>query len=329
MRANEFIIEKISYSKYNNDIKDEIYDALLESIKQFSKYLNSYNNEFFSFSLIKEQLNYNFLDYLEKIIKSKLEKIGLQILGTEQLSIRFIKIKNNGEAGYNYIVLNKQFIDDFRNILTTIVIDGMMDNGVIVDKDNIEMVDRADALRYLKIVDKSDIKYNSKIDDIIDELVGTYTHELVHIKQHSMQDSGKPTEYRSMLTKDKSKLQAVLAKMADGQSDSNDDKIYYSAIQEIPAHAHNAVLDIVSQYGNNVKSMEPEELNYYINDLTSLMNDKALLQSVYSSRISYYNKTFNHPGTPEYKVFKRFMKIVMTELQGYINNLKEYAQGKF
>lgn len=149
--------------------------------------------------------------------------------------------------------------------------------------------------------------YSSRDSDrIIEEMVNTIIHEYVHIAQHTQQfiKGSRDLEYRSYLTKDKSKFYSAINKMHAGETDDESYKLYRASPQEIAAFAHNAALKYI-------RDIDPDALDSYKRDLNKDLG-------------GYMEDMFSDPtNQQEYKIFKRFHKLMYQEVVRYIEQLEK------
>jgi hypothetical protein len=153
-------------------------------------------------------------------------------------------------------------------------------------------------------------------DHFIHKTMTSITHEAVHIKQHLPQSRGN-TEYRSSLFKNQTDFLQAVRNVGTDKETPEDRKIYMSAVQEIPAYAHNIALDIID---NNTDFMSGDHVHDSVEVLKDIIHNLGSGDDFGSKKLRYYNKTFNHPGQPEHMVYKKLMKLVYQELINYLNH---------
>lgn len=149
------------------------------------------------------------------------------------------------------------------------------------------------------------------IGELLHTMVNTTVHELVHIVQHARQFAKGRTglEYRSYLMPDKSKFHDSIRKMSDVGPSTDDYKIYRASPQEIPAFAHEAALAFIRDANIDKLASEEESPVRLINQLPNMLQ-------------GYTDIMFDKPETPsEYKIFKRFGKLLYQEVVRYIEQL--------
>lgn len=263
-------------------------------------------------------------------IEKELSEIFTDIVGSP-VRAQFKDIKVGGSAGYDYIILNVP--DSYQNTDRLKLQEQISDSGGMTwddDTNTARIANIAEVYWMIQYYRFDDMK----IIDHLHDLVPTKIHELVHIKQHITQShrvqQGKKTEYRSPLA-DKNRFYQAISNIHNGTATDEDNKIYYASLQEIPAHAHNTALDIIEQiwFPNDPENISADvisDLYHSINQLIKMVKQitskdtKYGSPMYYSSRLRYYNDTFNVPNNPElYTIYKRFIKLVYQELVNYIN----------
>lgn len=204
-------------------------------------------------------------------------------------------------AGYDYIVYYVDVDDmisrDMRKILEDTLNAGLFDeNNKLAD-----VVELKNILGDFRLYDW--LSETQRMDDTI--------HELVHIKQHLAQKPGK-TEYRSKVEPNKEKFYAAVRDIGDSPESYD---IYASSLQETPAHAHDAALQIIRSidfpWDGGIHS-EPSYIRKQVGAL--LMVIRGLSHSstvehngfvITSDRLAYYRRVFNHPSDKKlYPVYK-------------------------
>lgn len=182
-----------------------------------------------------------------------------------------------------------------------------------------KLYDTKQTAKIFKNIDIDDYKFG----DTVNELIGTYIHELVHIQQHKNQPIDKPTAYTSYGTKNKDKFKKSIDNINSGQYSNEDLKLYKASPQEIPAFAHNAAISIIHDAMIDGNTSDKEDLKYYISVLDDYIKGGKFAKEYYTNTMPYYVQTFNNKNSKDFKVFKRFMKIVAQELIQYRNHLQK------
>lgn len=144
------------------------------------------------------------------------------------------------------------------------------------------------------------------VKKVILDVAETLVHELVHVQQAVRQDKYKEVEYRSYLDNIKDEMKMLMF----GTIDDYTRKLYYASPQEIPAFANQLVVNLINQIEEKPKS---PEFNQKLDELikTGRFVDKN------------YEKYNNPDNYKEYKVYKRFMKLVYQGLINYRDSLNE------
>lgn len=266
-------------------------------------------------------------------LEVELGNIFTDIVGSPVKAL-FKELKVGGSAGYDYVTISvpDSYQDNDRLKLQTQVSDA----GAMAWDDDSNTARISDIDEVFWMITHYPFEELTLMKHLHD-LVPTKIHELVHIKQHLKQshrvEQGKRTEYRSPLA-NKSRFYQAINNIHNGNASEEDLKIYYASLQEIPAHAHNAALDLIATiwFPEDAENLRPDlvgELYHSINQLINLVkkltstNDSYNTPAYYSSRIRYYNKTYNVPDNPTlYSIYKRFIKLVYQELVNYINYWK-------
>lgn len=217
-------------------------------------------------------------------------------------TLRFEQSKVGGSADRTDVSIN---INTLERLIPLII-----ENIMQITLDNLGSEDELyrDFFKSLNTyADKIFNSYSSRDSDrIIEELVNTIIHEYVHIAQHTQQfkKGRSDLEYRSYLTKDKPKFYSAINKMHAGEADDESYKLYRASPQEIAAFAHNAALKYI-------RDIDPDALEYYKRDLNKDLT-------------GYMEDMFSDPtNRQEYKIFKRFHKLMYLEVVRYIEQLEK------
>lgn len=256
--------------------------------------------------------------------------IGTRV--TMQLSEKGNNPHAAAAAGYNYIVfydnIQKMVDEDATRIVGYLISDNIFTNNKLHDLEQLKTSLNSYEFWMFSLVDS--LRVQRRISDTI--------HELVHIKQHSKQSRStvykdnktgefktKGTEYRSKVEPNNEKFRDAVFKNYDNNIEKH--KIYSSALQEIPAYAHNAAIDIIDElhFGSSgaINKNTTEALRALIKIIKNLhMGPNSLYDADFvrftSSTFEYYSETFNKPGDKKlYPVYKRFIKILHQELVNY------------
>lgn len=164
---------------------------------------------------------------------------------------------------------------------------------------------------------------------VIDEMIGTFTHEVVHVAQHAIQQAlgREKTEYRSYIEKNKEKFWASFAKDLAGQYINPElmNRLHAGSPQEIGAFVHNIALNIIKSYYFDETPLD--ELKYYT-DIKSPYyreNTTALRTDiVHAVRDHLVAKNIRPESRIEKEIYKRYMKMVYLEIQRYLEWLIKF-----
>lgn len=222
-------------------------------------------------------------------------------------SVEFQKLKTSGHASGLDIVINSDVIqslaEDMLEKVYQITIDSLDSEENLVPtffkicRTTGEYITRRGLDR--------DVERN------VENLVSVVIHELVHVVQHNQQyKKGKTsTEYRSYLSKNNKDFYSSINKIHNSEHNDKDYRLYRGSPQEIAAFAHEAALKFIRyidleyidvEYIKDLKKDLPRELEYYI------------------------ERMFNDPkNADEYKVFKRFNKLMYQEVVRYIEHIEK------
>jgi len=315
MRINEVIVEAISITQYEPTIEKAVNDGILQAMLEMSKSAGSFPKDE---KLFGQRRPNNLFQMLRKLLSMKLsEKIASSIQTTISREI------------VNDIVLDVVFsqtpsargriaaVKGFRGDTMELDIDYIKD---LTDEIStfIEAIYEEEPYKsnnpyavYKRLATGKDTGLMSELEDnvkgTVDNLVSIVIHELVHgIQNHRQYQKGRDdVEYRSYLDRKKQKFPG-----------SGNIDLYFASPQEITAHVHEMVLEIVRRF--NLKNITSEE------DIPTITSEDIM-----SFISNYLGGRFNDPGNPEeYKVFKRYVKQVYQEVQRYIDEKRRSFKPK-
>lgn len=319
MRAYEILQEKISLTKYTDDIYDAIKNGIIMAItnldrdnptfKSVRDKVDSTGSSSALTSLLEPALVADIKHYVQNILQDTVTKI----ISPEQgyyIPVSFKDIKAAGQASGMKIELSNRGIDNIAKEIFRRYEQAVSDN--IEDEHDIYKV-------FFNIKDDDYVHRHiiGYIDSEITELADTVIHEMVHILQHDPQfKKGRHHEFRSYLDKRKNEYLDIARKEADSPEYSDRwEYLYYASPQEIAAHAHNMALSIINSWG---LTRNPH-LNLY-----NLPDKKDILATVQNEVTKYEN-----PKTKtEQMVRQRYMKRVYQEVERYIEHLTEVLKKK-
>ncbi len=227
-----------------------------------------------------------------------------------------LKPTTGGYANGNQIVINYSYLDAVQEAIVN-HISNYSDN--IISSEN----DYHPNMEEFKHTLKS-LTDNDSVKEVVNKIANIILHELVHVTQHSKQHKlmaqEAKTEYRSYLTKSKTRFnQAINDKLTKEDLD-----IYFGSPQEIDAFAHNLAMELIDIASNQTPLSKYKDYwklyGLYLN-LVELKTDTL------SMKYSYYYKQYQDFNDPtnykRYKVFKRFMKKVYQEFDRYIDRVRK------
>ena len=318
MRLHDILIEAISYTIEKDKIKHSILSALVSSLERTKRSVIHEINS----GRIKDPVHNtlpSIFSYMQSLFPHAIKQNLLKLYSKEPYYLRNVDFVSLGRAhgqaeGVN-IKLSKQTIanilyialTNMNNKFTSRLIDS---NG----RANMEVFDHM----------FTDAHKSKDIDNIISQLTSTIIHELVHVKQHAQQflyaPSDKQLEYRSYLNKDKNKFWDAIKKL---ETQEHFD-MYHASPQEITAFAHNLAIELIDTVTKGLSIddiIERDAGNFVIKRLKRVLSDASNYEQM--STYSRY-RSFNQPSNEkQYKIFKRFMKLVYKEITNYINELQD------
>jgi len=330
MKASEFIIEKISITPIQHELEsnieqwgdiyipkhvaEEFVDNTLIPIYKNPNEMKDYKNG-----------KYIFGQPIWEYAISSLSDIIMKLTHMDNIKILLVDDQYHkalGSATYrnkdNFHVVDINCGNLFHDLYNTLVDNLSYSGGFHQNDDSTSYVlDRNEAIASISSMQL----YSFKFFDYISDRIPTIVHELVHVMQHQSQQHRDNTEYRSTLTKkNKNRFIHAINAIHNNQATDEDRKIYYSSIQEIPAHAHSVVSKIIQGYFSWVYNLDDETNSEIKSELIKLKNDfpKKLK---YNDTWNYYHHTFNVPSNPSlYNIYKRFNKAVYQEFHHYLNH---------
>ena len=310
MKIHELLNEAISLTQFKTPLHNAIVDTLLNTTKKlyYTKQLIAPEVEA---DIAKHgNLHAHLYPYMTRrliflSVQSLSDTIKKEIHTYTKISshITFKELNDEGYGGYASgldITLNSTIISKLAKEILDYCFEHALNSLEGGEADLVPSL-----LRVFKNIEARDIIEHS--DYLIRKLVSTVIHELVHVIQHSKQQHRPQTAYRSYLTRDKSKFYAAMNRMHQGTHDTADYRLYRGSPQEIAAFAHEEALKIIND--TNMGDADENELAYIKKHLPSYMQ-------------GYTGNMFSDPTNEhEYKIFKRFNKIVYQEVSSYLDKL--------
>jgi len=323
--------EVISYSNYRDELLSLVDNALHDTVASIGEiFYQQYSNQ----KLISYDDFYLFLDKtLLRILKNNIIKkfryFTKHILNMELADTLEIQFSKNltvpGQASNTEILLNIDLLDAILENLKNSITQELFNQNDFDETNTIHNIQRA----YKTI---KSIKFKSpiyKISNSVAKLIYVFIHELVHMQQDLKQNK-QSKEYRSYLTNDQQIFNKAIDSIMSGKRDKNDLKLYLSSPQEISAYANEAVLYILHELiEDNINYASIEDIKFYLKRLSIFIkNGNFMKEEYYSSIMANYASYFDKTNYSEYKIFKRFYKLVGKLLLNYRDNLKQLLDKK-
>jgi hypothetical protein len=328
MRYNEFVNEAINTVHLERPIKLAIKSGIARAIGNLYSLKGKHEAEEAEFD---EGFTNGLFEEFKKVLlePNNMEGMGwsiskevVEVLNKEtRVAYKFADTKDaEGTAQDIFIEISDKFVPR----LTKRILDNLQ--NIILD--NYGEYELIDGLWFvLRSIGAKDREYMYSLyndaEKTIDQIATTTIHELVHVTQHNRQNEiGRHEhEYRSYLDKKKGEFANLHNNRHDGDTSSNADddrydKLYRASPQEIAAFSHQIALKIVKDF-NVTDATDPEDLKY----MASAISAESIIDYVTDEVGRYYRKPENRR---EYAVFKRYVKMVYSEIQAYLAKRKEY-----
>lgn len=316
MRAHEFTIETISYSTHRDYTLNYLNDVFNNKVNQLPMVMYNKYREF-TMETLREHLGTVFRRELQGEISKALEFISNNaegMKGDNQITVAFEPLKNGGHAKYSHIALNDNYLNKSMDIAWELIKAQIFDNYLYTEDDDYQLWVNADEwVSHMK-----EHPFHADLDNTMTKMVSTFIHELVHIRQHAPQPPHK-TEYRSYTMK-KPDFNKAIWRIHDGVSTDLDDLAHASSPQEIPARAHDTVVDYITDitYTNPLKLKPNKNDIHELESLILAIDPRDILDKTYQK----FNKPnpvvdFKKPNSKEYKIYTRYMKIIYQEIMAY------------
>jgi hypothetical protein len=151
---------------------------------------------------------------------------------------------------------------------------------------------------------------------LINAIVSTTLHELVHVLQHhrQFQKGRTDTEYRSYLDKKKGEFSALHNKDKDNMSDEEKVRyhnLYLASPQEMGSFSNEMALSFIRDADIRHATSEKEIASISSDEITTYVR-------------KYIHNRYSDPkNQKEYAVFKRYAKLVYQEVQRYIEKIRK------
>jgi hypothetical protein len=323
---NETVNEAVSVTQYEDIVEQAIRSGISQSMielagqkGQFSQEENELATSARS-SPLHNKFNQIFTTFLESKISTQLRvKISREIGMPVPTAVSFETTPANtkGFADGTEILLTNRYSKK----LSSLIIENLF-NSVISSYSEDELLDSLYFTCKMYASGDKQIVYvvNKGTETLIDNIVSTVLHELVHVIQHHRQASRPSTEYRSYLDKKKGEFSALHDK-ADSGNLSDPEKaryyhLYLASPQEMAAFSHEMAMYIIRGY-----------------DLNRIQNVKDIPkfseEDIVDAVKSFVHDRFRDPkNAKEYTVFKRYIKLVYQELDRYVDLLRKRLEQK-
>lgn len=280
-----------------------------------------YTSDFTKQMLIALNSSYdqwNMAGHVARAIKEELTKqLGKNVV--KQLNFADTKDAYGWATSENEIAINEKIIKS--------VAKRSLDNVMQIVLDNYGEGELTDGFWFIiKSIGRNERDYlgplfDRDIKSRINKIAKTTVHEVVHVLQHKRQDEKGlgSYEYRSYLDKKKGEFAALHNKRWTTASPDTDEKyhsMYLASPQEMTAHAHEVVINIIRDYDLN----DAETLEQFNNELRTI--DAEGVADYTKDKLG--NRFLDTSKPREYAVYKRYLKQVYQELHRYIVHRKEY-----
>lgn len=314
------ITESISVTRYETVLVNAARSAICKTLGSLYDFKNEYSKEQAELDSddgdhkqFEQLMKQHFRERIQDEMIDTLEKKFNQAVGWRVVNSLSVgkDIGVNGLASGRDIVLNAKFLE----IITKRVMDKLF-NALINSYNGNE---RSDGFFYMvRMLGQEDrllkyeILYNT--DKIINRMISTFLHEVVHVQQHGRQAMrpGLDTEYRSYLDKTKgefSNLHSNEWNSSDGHSERWWN-LYLSSPQEIAAIAHQVALEVIRAYGFNeatsieeldIKNLRAQDIGYKIDEIL-------------------YGRFKDSNDPRERRVRQRYFKLAYKEVVAYLRH---------
>ena len=320
---NETVNEAISVTQYEDIVEQAVRSGISQSMielagqkGQFSQEENELATSARS-SPLHNKFNQIFSTFLESKISTQLKvkisrEIGMPI--PTAVSFETTPAGTKGFADGTEILLTNRYSKKLSNL----IIENLF-NSVISSYSEDELLDSLYFTCKMYASGDKQIVYvvNKGTETLIDNIVNTVLHELVHVIQHHRQASRPDTEYRSYLDKKKGEFSALHDK--DNLSDTEKTRyydLYLASPQEMAAFSHEMAMYIIRGYDLK-RTQNVEDIPKF--------SEEDIVDAVKS----FIHDRFRDPkNAKEYAVFKRYVKLVYQELDRYIDLLRKRLEQK-
>jgi hypothetical protein len=325
MRIIDVIKEAISVTQYEDVVEQAIRagisQAMLELSAQKGQFYDEENQLANAISSpLQKKFNQIFPTFLETKISTQLKskisrEIGMPI--PTAVSFETTEAGTKGFADGTEILLTNRYSTKLSNLIIKNLF-----NSVISSYSEDELLDGLYFTCKMYASGDKQIVYtaNKGTEALIDNIVNTVLHELVHVIQHHRQTGRLSTEYRSYLDNMKGELFSLHDKSKvtslGGTEKTRYYNLYLASPQEMAAFSNEMAMYIIRGYDlKNTQSVENIP-KFSENDIINAVN-------------SFIHNRFRDPkNAKEYAVFKRYIKLVYQELDRYIDLLRKRLEQK-
>ena len=348
MRAHEIVTEIIDYTSHKEDAFQAIYNGIVEEISSLNKDLNEPDFKNIDLGMgsdskkIKEILKNYISISLKYNIEAHLTALGRDILGLTKMppknsaaKLLKVELRDIGpDWGQANPANSKVFLNE--KVFYFPLVDKLAHDLILYAADSWEGNTFFENLKRIlsSLVKDQYLLKQFMIDfaKLITDMVSTYLHELVHVKQHynqqlkQMPGGGyrQNTEYRSYLANREKFLKSFSKNAANEYVDIEMmNRLHASSPQEIGAYVNNIAIDVINLLF--LESYSKEQLiQYYkqsskdISDLSKLIVE-AVNNHLRSRNVLPNTKT-------EKRIYQRYYKMVSLIVNNYIDYLIKKKQ---
>jgi DNA-binding transcriptional MerR regulator len=326
MKIYEIINEAINYTQYQPQLQAIVEQTIVNSLPKT-----------LTISKVNQETSKSFDDYSKKVIKNQKSKFSKSIANnlTKELN-KFLKsndewkdvtvefkslnsLTTNGHCAGTTITINTDTSTDYfaYKILSIVTLNAKHIHTTP------ELINAPWSL-ITNITYSTIIKNNTKdyvipnINNILSDMIGTFTHELVHAKQTINQwnlNKGPNIEYRSYMDNSKDEFNNLIRKLYNTGLSPTEHKrflqLYKSSPQEIPAFAHSIAVDIINKF--NISNLNHHD---------KIQQSQKMIQSIPFMVNQFLNNNIPNDHKLYKSVYNKYLKLVYTEIKNYINKFQ-------
>ena len=331
MRATEFLNEAISITQYESNFIAAFKTGFARGFAgvanaAIDKYYPDLVHAFTKNCQADNLINFIRMEFSSNIASKTAEElldVCHKILGKDTItSITFARLGDgtHGMARHTDIYISWEDFDELIRMTIKNLIDLSYKTSKKIDfeKDEVNDTWTGDIDNFIVITKMFSIgdKQINKIiygnDRIINVIIDTFVHELVHVVQYKpqLEKNFDKALYRSYLQKTKDELEQSKPKTDQELTRWND--LYFSSPQEIGAFAHNVALTVIRK--NMFDKCDIQELPALFKKLTTEDIADAIRKIIGSNRFK------NPANSKEIKVYNRYLKLAYLEIQRYVDS---------